>query len=150
MRTLEGLAILVALCAMGCGGGTAGGEDAAAAPDAAMSTATDTGGGGGGPDAGPRDDAGPGMPGTAVPLRPMIVTHGTNALAWTLPDSGCDMVVINRNRDGGAYAEVSRLTGTATDAEDFSGHGSGTFCYTVSCVIGDVTGDPSNERCVTQ
>jgi len=90
------------------------------------------------------------MPGTPVLLSAMIVTHGTNALAWRLPESGCDQIAINRNRNAGRYAEVARLTGTATDTEDFSGHGSGTFCYTVSCVIGDVVGSPSNEQCITQ
>lgn len=148
MRTLEGLAIVVALCAVGCGGGTGGGDDAAVSPDAASATADASGGGE--PDTGPRDDAGAAMPGTPVLLSAMIVTHGTNALAWTLPESGCDQVVISRNLDGGAFSEVARLTGVATEAEDFSGHGSGTFCYTVSCVLGGVTGDPSNEQCVTQ
>lgn len=143
----KSMILVLVLFVSGCGGtGTV--EDAAASPDAA-SPALDAAGGGD-PDTGPRDDAGAAMPGTPVLLSAMIVTHGTNALAWTLPESGCDQVVINRNLGGGAFSEVARLTGVATEAEDFSGHGSGTFCYTVSCVLGGVTGDPSNERCVTQ
>jgi len=150
MKVLDGWVISVVLCAVGCGG-TTGGDDAASAPDAATSAEPDaTGGGGGDPDTGPRDDAGASMVGTPVLVSAMIVTHGTNALAWTLPASGCDQIAINRNRNGGAYAEVSRVGGTATESEDFSGHGSGTFCYTVSCVVGVLAGSPSNEQCITQ
>jgi hypothetical protein len=155
MRTFEGLAIVVALCAlgaggaMGCGGAPGGGDDAAGTPDAASAT-PDAAGGGGDPDTGPRADTGPAMPGTPVLLSAMTVTHGNIALSWRLPDSGCDEVIINRNLDGGAFSEVGRLTGLATETVNFSGHGSGTFCYTMSCVLGGATGDPSNERCVTQ
>ncbi|MBN8613665.1 MAG: hypothetical protein J0L92_23925 [Deltaproteobacteria bacterium] len=148
MRVLESLAIVVALCAAGCGGGTGGGDDAATAPDAS-SEAPDAAGGGA-PDTGPMDDAGTAMPGTPVLLSATLVVHGTHALSWRLPDSGCDEVVINRNRDGGPYTEATRLTGVATEAQSMAGHASGTYCYTVACVLGGVTSDASNEQCVSQ
>ena len=137
--------VVFSLCFVACGGG-GGGElpDAASASDAARgndaSAAPDSATG----------DVGAAMPGSPVLLSAMTVVHGTIALAWNLPASGCDEIVINRNQNGGAYAEVARLTGVATDAEASSSHASGMYCFTISCVLGGVTGDPSNERCITQ
>ncbi len=124
-------------------------------PDAGVDAGTtpDAGGGldaGGAEDAGGGVDAAPGLPGVPVLLDVSLVEHGTFALSWRLPDSGCDQLVIMRNQDGGAFSMAQRLTGVATEIQDSPGHTDGTYCYTVSCELGGVTSDPSNERCGTQ
>lgn len=145
MRSVRCSMVLFALCVGGCDrtpvADDASSSDAAAAADAFAAPATD---------AASSADVGSVAPGIPVLVSARVVTHGTVALAWNLPDSGCDEIVINRNVGGGAYAAVQRLAGAATEAENSPGHGSGTFCYTVSCVMDGVTGDPSNEQCVTQ
>ena len=139
--------VALSLCVVACGGGGGGGElpDAASASDAARGNDAAAA-----PDSATSDGGAAAMPGSPVLLSAMTVVHGTIALAWNLPASGCDEVVINRNQNGGSYSEVQRITGVATDAEASAGHASGTFCFTISCVLGGVTGDPSNERCITQ
>jgi hypothetical protein len=135
--------MLTVLGLVGCGGTSRMDDAATATPDAPASVPD-------APSGGPDAAGGATTPDAPVLMSAMMVTHGTNALAWSLPASGCDMVQIHRNLDGGTYAVVETLAGTTTEAENFSGHGSGTFCYTVSCVLGGATSEPSNERCITQ
>ncbi len=79
-----------------------------------------------------------------------LVVHGTMALTWQNPAATCATVLINRRKDLGAYAVAQTLAGTTTSAEDMPGHDNGTYCYTITCVLGGQASVPSNERCVTQ
>jgi hypothetical protein len=90
------------------------------------------------------------MPGTPVLTTATLVTHGTMSLSWQVPTSGCDSIKISRNKDGGAYAVAKTLVGTATSTQDSPGHTNGKYCYTVACVLNNVTSSQSNEKCVTQ
>lgn len=96
------------------------------------------------------EDVNVGPPGTPVLLSATLVMHGTMSLSWQTPDSGCDTVEINRKQDAGSYSVAQRLTGVATSAQDEPGHANGTYCYTVTCVLGGVSSPPSNEQCITQ
>lgn len=141
------------------GGAGGSGGDSGAGGNAGTGGAGGTGGtGGSGATGGNSGTGGMGgagggmmtMPGTPVLVTASLVTHGTMSLSWQLPTSGCDSIKISRNKDGGAYAVAKTLTGTATSTQDSPGHTSGKYCYTLACVLNNVTSAQSNEKCVTQ
>lgn len=102
------------------------------------------------PEAGPVVDAGdvPLMP--PILLSAQVVVHGTIALAWSLPASGCTTITVNRKKDTAAYAAAQSVTGVATEVQDMPGHANGTYCYNLLCTLNGASSAPSNERCVTQ
>lgn len=107
-----------------------------------------------GADAAALSDAAPGSDGATVAAPVLVsatlVVHGTMALTWQNPAATCATILINRRKDLGAYAVAQTLAGTTTSAEDMPGHDNGTYCYTLTCVLGGQPSAPSNERCVTQ
>jgi hypothetical protein len=119
--------------------GAQSGTDTQASPDTTQSNDLDV----------PADAASPDNQ-EIVLLSVTLVTHGTMSVAWKNPDSGCDVVQINRKSGDGAYAVVQTLTGQATSAKDEPGHSNGTYCYTVTCKLAELVSEPSNEICVTQ
>lgn len=90
------------------------------------------------------------MQGSPLLLSASLVLHGTMSIAWQNPDSTCETVEINRNRNAGDYSVAQTLIGEAMSAQDSPGHESGTYCYTVTCKLNDLSSPPSNEKCVTQ
>lgn len=103
-----------------------------------------------GTDAGTQD-AGPALPGVPVLTSVTVVTHGTMALTWQLPGSGCATIGVRMKvGTGGAWATVKTLTGVATSTQYSPGHANGTYCYQVTCTLQGATSDPSNEKCATQ
>lgn len=135
------------LClAAGCGGSEAapdGGAlvDARAADASPVMDASD---------AGALVDAGdlPLMP--PLLLSAQVVVHGTIALAWSLPASGCTTITVNRKKDAEAYAPAQSVTGVATEVQDMPGHANGTYCYNLLCTLNGASSALSNERCATQ
>ena len=99
-------------------------------------------------------DASPGSDGATVAAPVLVsaslVVHGTMALTWQNPAATCATILVNRRKDQGVYAVAQTLAGTTTSAEDMPGHDNGTYCYTITCVLGGQASAPSNERCVTQ
>lgn len=96
-------------------------------------------------------DAGPALPGVPVLTSVTVVTHGTMALTWQLPGSGCATIGVRMKvGTGGAWATVKTLTGVATSTQYSPGHANGTYCYQVTCTLQGTTSDPSNEKCATQ
>lgn len=78
-----------------------------------------------------------------------FVSHSMS-IAWQLPPSGCASLSLRMKPAGGAYAPVSQLAGLTTSTQYSVGHGSGTFCFQVTCTLGATESAPSNELCATQ
>lgn len=151
MKTVGILSLAAIALTFGCGSsepgpGTETGGDAGGRSDSGTG-GRDAGTGG---DAGSGGDGGTGAPGTPVLLAASLVTHGTMSLSWQNPTSTCVTVEINRKKDTGAYSVAQTLTGQATSAQDSPGHANGTYCYTITCKLNDLSSPPSNEKCVTQ
>jgi hypothetical protein len=104
----------------------------------------------GGSDAGVNGDAGVTLPGVPTLVSATVISHGTVALAWQNPTSSCSTLEINRKSNSGAYSVAKTVSGELTSAQDSPGHGSGTFCYTMTCKLNGFASAPSNEKCVTQ
>ncbi|MCC6995834.1 MAG: hypothetical protein IT370_14585 [Deltaproteobacteria bacterium] len=107
-----------------------------------------------GADAAALPDASSGSDGATVAAPVLVsaslVVHGTMALTWQNPAATCATILVNRRKDQGVYVVAQTLAGTTTSAEDMPGHDNGTYCYTITCVLGGQASAPSNERCVTQ
>ncbi len=93
-------------------------------------------------------DAGPVLPG--VPVLVSVSSNGHEmAISWQLPASGCGAVGLWMKSTGG-YSKVTSLSGVTSSTTWSTGHGSGTFCFQVSCTLGGVESAASNEKCATQ
>ncbi len=152
------MAILLALVVSGCGmnavtppsdAGTDANTDAPSASDSASVLDVPNPLGVDVP-SNPTTEAGGNGPSAPLLVSARQVVHGTNSLSWQYPDSPCDMVEINRNKDGGPYAVAQTLTGAAMGAQDMPGHAPGRYCYTLTCKRNGMSSVPSNERCVSQ
>ncbi len=95
-------------------------------------------------------DAGPAMPGVPVVTSVTVVTHGTMAITWQLPSSGCTTLSLKMKVGAGAYSTVRSLTGVATSTQYMPGHANGTYCYQLTCTLQGTESAASNERCATQ
>ncbi len=95
-------------------------------------------------------DAGPAIPGAPVVTSVSVVTHGTMAINWQLPASGCSTLTLRMKVGTGAYSTVRSLTGVATSTQYSPGHASGTYCYQLTCTLQGLESAASNERCATQ
>ncbi|MDP2276579.1 MAG: hypothetical protein Q8N23_19215 [Archangium sp.] len=95
-------------------------------------------------------DAGPVMPGAPVLTSVSVVTHGTMAINWQLPASGCSTLALRMKVGAGAYSTVRSLTGVATSTQYSPGHANGTYCYQLTCTLQGLESAASNERCATQ
>ena len=79
-----------------------------------------------------------------------VVTHGTMAITWQLPSSGCTTLSLQMKVGAGAYSTVRSLTGVATSTQYSPGHANGTYCYQLTCTLQATESAASNERCATQ
>ena len=114
--------------------------------DAGSSVGTD-----GGSDAGTSlVDAGSVTPGVPVLTSVTVVTHGTMAVSWQLPASGCTTLALRMRVGAGAYSTVRSLTGAATSTQYSPGHASGTYCFELTCTLQGLESGVSNERCASQ
>ncbi len=119
------------------GGDTGGGDDTGSSDD--TGTTDDTGGGG---------DTTPSKPATPT-ITSIAKMGGALHVFWKLNDTGLSNVELWRNKDGGTYAKVYTLPGTATSQHDTGAVAPGTYCFQVYTIKGGVKSDPSPEKCGT-
>jgi len=141
--------LFVALCFLSCGAPQPVHQHGAS--DAGAEELFDAGNPGtvdaGSADAG-TTDAGPMLPGVPVLISVASVSHAM-AISWQLPSSNCAVVGLWMRSTGG-YSKVTSLSGVTTSTSYSAGHGSGTFCFQVTCTLGGVESAASNEKCATQ
>jgi hypothetical protein len=68
---------------------------------------------------------------------------------WENVTTDCDMIELDRNKDGGAYATAYTLTGAATSQHDSAATAPGMYCYKARCLKADQMSPDSNEMCGT-
>jgi hypothetical protein len=140
---------LVALSCLGCGTAVPPNHGHHPDEDAGSGLEVDAGV----VDAGSADaggaDAGLPLPGVPVLVSVALVSHSMS-IAWQLPASGCSSVSLKMKAAGGSYGAVRTLSGVTTSTQYSPGHGSGTFCFQVSCTLNGLESVPSNELCAAQ
>jgi hypothetical protein len=125
--------------ATGSGGNTSSSSTTGTGTSSSGSTTGSAGGGGEG--------------GVASPQAPIMqsvepLTGGLHVM-WENVTTDCDMIELDRNKDGGAYATAYTLTGAATSQHDSSATAPGMYCYKARCLKADQVSPDSNEKCGT-
>ncbi len=121
-------------------------DTAMAADTAPMDSGMDMGGA---VDTGMVDDTPAGKP-VAPTMAAVEKMAGSLHLTWKLNDTGLSSVLVFRKKDGGTYAKVYTLPGSATSQHDMSASTTGsTYCYQVQTVKAGASSDLSNELCGT-